>query len=143
MVSKTINFINYNGEKDSEKAYFDMTEKEMSQFILKYGNNENSLRNYIQRIAEEGNTKALFELIDDLLLSSYGIKSDDGKRFVKDKQKTLEFSTSEPYSVLFTEMFSNPDNFVDFIAGLSSNKSIDKAALKAQVDKEVAALGNN
>lgn len=140
MISKTINYVDYDGEKASEKAYFDMTNIEMTKFVLKYGNKETSLRNYIKQIAEDNNTKGLFELIEDLILSSYGVKSEDGKRFIKNKQKTEEFATSEPYSILFEELFNDPDGFIDFVAGLNSSNGIDKAALKAQAEKEAAAL---
>lgn len=140
MIAKTINYINYNGDKATEKAYFDMTEREMTLFVLKYANDETSLQNYIKRIAAEGNTKNVFDFIDDLLLTAYGTKSDDGTRFIKDKNKTEQFATSEPYSVVFTEMMTSVDSLIDFIAGLGANKNIDKAALKAQAEKEAAGL---
>lgn len=140
MIAKTINYTDYNEEKATEKAYFDMTEREMTLFVLKYAKDETSLNNYIKRIAAEGNTRDIIAFVDDLLLSAYGIKSDDGTRFIKDKNKTEQFATSTPYSVVFAEMITNVDSLIDFLAGLGANKNIDKTALKAQAEKKATEL---
>ena len=51
-------------------------------------------------------------------MKSYGEKSLDGKRFIKNKELTEAFIQTEAYSELFVELASNADEAVKFINGI-------------------------
>ena len=49
---------------------------------------------------------------------AYGIKSDDGKRFMKSDQLREEFSQTAAYDALFMELATNDDAAATFIKGV-------------------------
>ena len=53
-----------------------------------------------------------------MILDSYGIKSEDGTRFIKNKELRDAFEQSEAFSQLFIEIVSNPQAQIDFINGV-------------------------
>jgi hypothetical protein len=50
-------------------------------------------------------------------LMSIGQKSDDGKRFIKSDQISLEFTQSPAYSKLFVELGTDAEKIAEFIIG--------------------------
>ena len=60
-------------------------------------------------------TKELIAIFKDLLLSSYGVKSPDGRRFIKNEQLREEFSQTEAYSEMFMELATNAEAASEFI----------------------------
>lgn len=136
MVTKEIKYTDFNGQEIVEKAYFNMTQYELSKFSLNYGNDENALQNYINKIVKENNNKASLQLIEDLIRSSYGQKDADGKRFVKNAAAAEEFLCSEAFSALFVELIQDENALNEFIMAIPSGVST------AQI-KQAATLTNN
>lgn len=59
--------------------------------------------------------RSLCILFDKLIDLSYGIRSDDGLRFVQNDKVLEEFKQTVAYDTLIAEMISNPDKMVAFI----------------------------
>ena len=115
MVIKTIKYEDYNGNVREEKFYFNLSKAE----ILEMEASKNGgLSAYIQRIAEEQDAPKIMELFKELLQKSYGVKSDDGKRFIKSKELTEAFVQTEAYSELFVLLASNADEATEFVNGI-------------------------
>src|SRR5699024_3200727 len=53
-----------------------------------------------------------------LILQSYGVKSADGKKFIKNAEIRSDFENSIAYAELFTELLLNPDQTKEFAEGL-------------------------
>ena len=115
MIVKTIKYEDYNGNVREEKFYFNLSKAE----ILEMEASKNGgLSAYIQRIAEEQDAPKIMELFKELLQKSYGVKSDDGKRFIKSKELTEAFVQTEAYSELFVLLASNADEATEFVNGV-------------------------
>lgn len=115
MIVKTIKYEDYNGNIREEKFYFNLSKAE----ILEMEASKNGgLSAYIQRIAEEQDAPKIMELFKELLQKSYGVKSDDGKRFIKSKELTEAFVQTEAYSELFVLLASNADEATEFVNGI-------------------------
>ena len=115
MIVKTIKYEDYNGNAREEKFYFNLSKAE----ILEMEASKNGgLSAYIQRIAEEQDAPKIMELFKELLQKSYGVKSDDGKRFIKSKELTEAFVQTEAYSELFVLLASNADEATEFVNGI-------------------------
>ncbi len=85
------------------------------------------LENTVKRLTQTENTKEAYELFKDLILASYGEKSEDGKRFVKTKELTESFEQSPALSELIIEFLTTPELGAAFI----------EATLPAKLVKEV------
>ena len=71
--------------------------------------------------AEDNNEKTEDEIVKyfkDIIKQSYGKKSEDGKRFIKDPKDFEEFAQTEAYVNLFMELATNSDAAANFVNGI-------------------------
>lgn len=116
MIKKTINYIDYDGNERSEEAWFNLSQAEIVEMNM---NEQGGLEKVISRIISEQDNKKLFALFKNVVLTSYGKKSDDGRRFMKSEELSTEFSQTEAYSKLMMELLSGDTKTAEaFINGL-------------------------
>lgn len=131
MYKKTITYPDYNGEEIKEDFYFNLTKAEILEMQLE---KEGGLAEKIQAIVDSKNVPELIKIFKELILRSYGKKSDDGKRFIKSPELSREFTQTEAYSELFMELATDSDAASAFINGI----------IPANLSKELpASVANN
>ena len=117
MIVKTVTYTDFNGNERTESFWFHLSRPELTEMLLGIDNN---IETYIKTIIKSENYYELVKIFKKLLLEAYGEKSEDGRRFIKLPEKTKEFSESEAYSVLFTELTTNEKKASEFVNGLIS-----------------------
>lgn len=115
MLKKTINYTNYNGEQKTKDCYFNLTKAEIAEMELEI---PGGMAAYLKQITEAKDTPSLVKIFKNLILRSYGVKSSDGERFIKNQQVREEFEQSEAYSELFMELATNADSAAEFVNGI-------------------------
>ena len=115
MLKKTISYVDYNGTKRTEDFYFNLTKAEITEMELEI---PGGMSEMLKRITAAQDTPTLVKIFKDLILRSYGVKSDDGRRFIKSQQLKEEFSQTEAYSELFMELATNAEAASAFINGI-------------------------
>lgn len=115
MVKKTITYTDYNGVERTEDFYFNLTKAELMEMQLSM---EGGMRAYIQRIMAAKSQLALVNLFKQILLLSYGKKSDDGRLFLKNDTIRAEFEAHPVYSQIYMELSLNEEKAAEFINGL-------------------------
>ena len=115
MIKKTITYVDYNGNERTESFYFNLTQAELTEMEFSV---TGGFKEFIQKIIDAQDGKQLIELFKQILLSSYGEKSPDGRRFIKSKELSEAFSQTEAYVKLFIELASNADKASEFINGI-------------------------
>ena len=115
MLTKTVKYTDYNGNERTEKLNFHLTKAEIAEMELSMPGGMSAT---IQRIIEAQDTKQLIDIFKDLLLRSYGVKSPDGRRFIKNDELREEFSQTEGYSELFMELATDAKAASDFVNGI-------------------------
>lgn len=130
MYKKTITYPDYNGEEIKEDFYFNLTKAEILEMQLE---KEGGLAEKIQAIVDSKNVPELIKIFKELILRSYGKKSDDGKRFIKSPELSREFTQTEAYSELFMELATDSDAASAFINGI----------IPANLAKELPASATN
>lgn len=119
MLKKNITYVNAFGEEVVDTAWFNMTELEKTRFIAKYATgDEESLEGHITRISQEKDLKAIIALVEDIILTSYGVRSDDGKSFIKTKEVRESFEFSFAYAELFEQLIQNPEDMKQFVTSI-------------------------
>jgi len=116
MLKQTVKYTDYNGVEKTEDFLFNLNKAEIAEMEL---TTPGGLAEHIKKSAENNDNAALFALFKDLILRSYGIKSADGKRFIKSKELREEFSQTEAYSELFIELASDPKKAAAFVEGIT------------------------
>lgn len=115
MIKWPITYEDYNGSKITEDFYFNLNKAELTTMLF---DANGAYTEYIQRLMNERNLKQLGAEFRNIILNSYGQKSDDGKIFRKNQQIREDFENSEAYSVLFMELISDSDKASKFITGV-------------------------
>lgn len=115
MIAKTIKYTDYNGTEREEKFLFNLSKAELMEMEM---GTTGGLAESIQKIVEAQDTPSIIKIFKDLILKAYGQKSADGKRFIKSKELSEEFSQTEAYSVLFMELATDADAAGNFIKGI-------------------------
>jgi len=115
MLKKTITYTDYNGVERTEDFYFNLSKAEIAEMEL---STEGGFAEMIQRIVNAKDAAAIVDIFKKMILKAYGIKSDDGKRFMKSKEISEAFSQTEAYSQLFIELSTNADAGAAFVKGI-------------------------
>lgn len=115
MLKKTITYTDYDGVERTEDFYFNLSKAElMDMELLTAG----GMEKFINRIIQEQDMERLVELFKSIIHKSVGVKSVDGKRFIKNQEVLDDFIQSEAYSVLYMELISDAGAAADFINGI-------------------------
>lgn len=124
MLKKTITYVDYNGNERTEDFYFNLTKAEIMQMQMSTNGGMDEL---IQRVVATQDAPELIRIFKDLINKSYGVKSLDGKRFIKTDEITGEFTQTEAYSQLFMELATNAESAAEFVNGIiPSNTAVKK-----------------
>ena len=117
MIKKTIKYTDFNGVESEETFYFNLTQAELTKMEL---GKKGGMSSYIKEAVESGDNGRLLELFTNLIIESYGVKSEDGKRFIKNAQLKEEFEQSAAFSALFMQIATNPEEAEAFVKGVAN-----------------------
>lgn len=132
MYRKVMTYTDFNGEERTEDFFFNLTKAELTEMELL---TEGGLKEKIERITKAKDVPEIIKLFKELILKAYGVKSPDGKRFIKSEQLSEEFAQTNAYSDLFVELATDSGAAAAFVNGIVPS---DGAASKAsQVALEV------
>lgn len=112
MLTKTITYTDYDGLERTEEFRFNLTKAELMDMEL---TTVGTFSKLMQKIIDEKDMVRLAKYFKELILKSYGVKSDDGKRFIKSPELSEAFSQTEAYSELYMELLGNSEYAVKFI----------------------------
>ena len=119
MLKKTFNYTDYNGVARTEDHYFNLSEAELMEMEL---STTGGLAEMINKIIAAQDAPAIVKMFKELVLKAYGVKSDDGRRFMKVKpdgsRYADDFKETEAYSQLFMELATDADAAAKFVNGI-------------------------
>lgn len=119
MLKKEITYIDLNGNERTEEYYFNMTRAEMLEYDVAFSAFGGVIP-YLTMLVKTQDNKKLFDAFKDLILRSYGEKTDSG-RFIKSQELRDSFMASEAYSELFMEIIESETSAAAFINGVMPN----------------------
>lgn len=111
MLKKTITYTDYNGHQRTEDFYFNLNKAELVELELSASG---GLTVMMDRVIAAEDNPTLFKIFKDLVLKAYGIKSDDGRKFIKNQAVRDDFAQTEAYSVLVMELVSDAEKAAEF-----------------------------
>lgn len=115
MLKKTIKFTDYFGEERTQDFYFNLTKSELMEMNLSA---DGGVERLIDKIIQTKDRKKLVTYFKDIILRSYGEKSDDGFQFMKGEEISKRFEQSPAYDQLFMELATDAEKAADFINGI-------------------------
>ena len=112
MLKKTITYTDYNDVTRTEDFYFNLSKAEIAEMEM---STSGGLTARIKRITDGLDGPEIFKIFKEFIGKSFGVKSPDGKRFIKSEEITNEFFQSEAYSVLLMELMTSEKAAADFM----------------------------
>lgn len=130
MLKKYITYTDFNGRERKEAFYFNISKAELIE--MEY-TSASGMEDLLQSIIDSKDNIKLFNLFKELIHRSYGVKSEDGRRFIKSKEISDAFMQTEAYTNLLIELMgdNSAQNVADFIKGIMPLEGISSA----EVDK--------
>ena len=111
MFKKTVTYEDYKGNTRTEDFYFNLNKAELVELEL---STKGGLTVTMDRIIAAQDNVTLFKIFKDLVSKSYGVLSDDGRKFVKNQEVLDDFMQTEAYSIIFSELATNAEAAVEF-----------------------------
>lgn len=133
MYTKTITYTDYNGNERTEKFLFNLSKAEILEMEL---STTGGFTEKLQKIIDAQDIPTMTSVFKELLLKSYGEKSDDGRRFIKSAELSKAFSETEAYSNFYMELVTNTDSAIELINGVVPAEVAAEA--KKEADKQRA-----
>ena len=115
MLKKTITYKDQNGVERTEDFMFNLTKAEILEMQL---TKDGGMDAAIKKIVDAKDAPEIMKVFKDLILKSYGIVSDDGRRFIKSKEISDSFAQTEAFSMLFMELATDTDAASAFVNGI-------------------------
>lgn len=115
MIAKTITYTDYNDVERTEKFYFNLSNAEVMEMEM---STSGGLAEMIQRVVAAQDQPAIIKIFKDLILKAYGVKSPDGRKFIKSEELSLDFAQTEAYSQLFMELATDAEKASEFVNGI-------------------------
>ncbi len=115
MLKKTVSYVDYNGEPTTEDLYFNLTSSELMDIETEF---EGGFSATAMAAYEKKDSNVMWKIFKTLLHKSYGQKSPDGKRFIKNDELLSEFVQSIAYNVILNEFVSDINKAEEFMAGI-------------------------
>lgn len=109
MYTKEISYIDFNDQPRKEKLCFNMTKAEWAEFQFK-GQIED-----LETVVDRQDAPKIVAFMKELILSSYGIKSADGRRFDKSPEIRKDFESTQAFSDFFMSIAYDADAAAEFI----------------------------
>lgn len=125
MLKKRITYEDFNGEEVTEELYFNLSKAELVELEL---SRPGGMQEHLQKIVESEDGKAIITEFKELILMSYGQRSEDGKRFVKTQAMRDDFASTEAYSQLFFELCTDAEKAAEFVNGIIPTGLADEVA---------------
>jgi len=101
MLKKTITYTDFNDVTRTEDFFFNISKAEAMELEMTRAGGYSA---FLERIVNAQDNKQIVEVFKSFILTAYGEKSPDGKRFIKSKELSEAFSQTDAYTQLFMEL---------------------------------------
>lgn len=132
MLKKTVTYIDFDGNERTEDFFFNLTEQEIAEMEL---STEGGLGNFINKAVAAKSQVELIELFKKLILAAYGVKSADGRRFVKNDAVREDFMSTQAFSDIYMELVQDADKASEFFNGIVPKEKPIKNAIPMQTNR--------
>lgn len=135
MLKQAITYTDFDGNERTENFYFNLSLPELIELYGEY----TDVAAYIQGLIDNRKTSELIGFIKTLIRKSYGVKSDDGRRFIKSDESSDEFMQTNAYSELFTSFCIDSGKAAQFINSIIPN-NIDELVKRVSNNNELKSV---
>lgn len=136
MYKWTVTYTDFNDKTRTEDFYFHLSEAELTMLNLSY---EGGMEQRLTRISQAEKGADIMAMFEDILRRSYGEKSDDGRRFIKNDEVYNNFRQTEAYSQIFMTLCTDSKKASEFATGIMP-KNLSAEVEKAKKEGKITEL---
>lgn len=115
MIKKTITYTDYNDVERTEDFYFNLSKAEITEMQL---STVGGLSEMLKQIVATQDVPSLIKFFKELIIKSYGQKSADGRKMIKNPELVEDFVQTEAFSTLYMELATDADAASAFVNGI-------------------------
>lgn len=136
VLKQTVQYTDFDGNQAMETLYFNLTRTEVAENLHlrdKFQDLENRLDlESGSRTLNPNEIAEVLDLVKILMKLAYGIRSDDGKRFIKNDQIWEEFTQTAVYDAFLFSLFEDADKANEFMMGVFPRELADELARQTE-----------
>lgn len=134
MLKQTVEYTDFDDNRCAETLYFNLTKTELAENSHLQERLESMQKMFggEKRQLESAEIKEILELVKTIMRISYGVRSADGKRFIKTEEQWVEFTQTAVYDEFLISMFTDPDKMFSFMYGIMPADMRDQAKAEAE-----------
>lgn len=118
MIYKDITYTDYNSVTRTERHWFHLSKAELTDMEM---TQEGSLTDALKAMVAAKDKVEIYKKFVWIIGRAYGVKSEDGRRFMKDPDYFKAFTESEAYSVFLEDLLSGEEKVLAFVQGIMPN----------------------
>ena len=132
MIKKTITYVDFNDVQRTETFYFNYSQAELLEMEMSV---DGGFVERVERIIDAKDAPSLVKLWKKFVIDAYGVKSDDGRRFIKNDDVRAAFVECPAYSAIFMELATDDVAGAEFVKGVvPANMANEVAAQTAKAN---------
>lgn len=133
MITKVISFTDAFGVPRTERLYFHFTKTDILDLEFE---SETPLSEMMEKMKGDVEARDVIRMFKDVVGQAYGIKSPDGKKFLKNERIKEEFLSSEIFGEFMFSLASNPQEMAEFISALVPADMLEDAKKDGRLSQE-------
>lgn len=126
MHKEIITYNDLNDVQRTEEFYFDLSKPEI---VKMQASTKGGYDVQLRSIAASLDGAQIMEFFENFITKAYGVKSEDGRRFMKSEEISRSFMETPAYEVLFDKLVTDDKyaaNFVNAVMRSTSKASISE-----------------
>ncbi len=137
MIKKDINFEDFDGNTVTETHYFHLRKDELLDMEFSH---EGGLSTTLPEMIKAEDKEQVWLLFKKLVQKAYGVRSEDGRRHIKDPETTKLFIESLAFEALFDEILGDENKAAEFFTGLMPKGMVSQAEVTGAVQQAKAEI---
>nr|DAM41529.1 MAG TPA: hypothetical protein [Caudoviricetes sp.] len=130
MHKEVIIYNDLNGVQRTEDFYFDLSKPEI---VKMQASTKGGYDVQLRSIAASLDGAKIMDFFENFISKSYGVKSEDGRRFMKSEEISRSFMETPAYEVLFEKLVTDDKYAADFVNAVMRSKGNAAAPAVAPV----------
>ena len=119
MYKETVTYTDFNDFERTEDCYFHLNEAELAKLEMSISG---GFVEMVDKAIKAMDGKTIMDTFDNIMHQSYGVKSPDGRKFIKNEEVWLDFKETEAYSIIFVKLVTDAEYAAKFIRGILPKK---------------------
>lgn len=130
MHKEIITYNDLNGVQRTEDFYFDLSKPEI---VKMQASTKGGYDVQLKSIAASLDGAKIMDFFENFISKSFGVKSEDGRRFMKSSEISRSFMETPAYEVLFEKLVTDDKYAADFVNAVMRSKGNAAAPAVAPV----------